>query len=55
MYGFWGKSIHGNKGVNSAGLALIAGQFFYRDLDFTMHPKSVGREFMVTSETEMIP
>jgi hypothetical protein len=28
MFGFWGKSIHGNKGVNSAGLALIAGQFF---------------------------
>jgi hypothetical protein len=29
MYGFWGKSTHGNKGVNSAGLALKAGQFFY--------------------------
>jgi hypothetical protein len=22
MFGFWGKSNHGNKGVNSAGLAL---------------------------------
>jgi hypothetical protein len=29
MFGFWGKSIHGNKGVNSTGLASKAGQFLF--------------------------
>lgn len=58
MYRFWGQSTHGNKGVNSAGLALKAGQFFYGiKIRFQRRIYAIlasGEKDLITSEKKVL-